>query len=289
MNTEANQKYQIKGNRCGHNKLAPVLTPVDFSLPDDLPAVLKEAIAKAQDFYYQPEMLNDVRFGRYSPSRKKLNKSPFTDRRIRSEMREAISRVMVLLLQYTDLASCRFGMPLVATREFLVFDLHWMADRTGMSYDRACRAVAHLKRAGFLSVRQRLETTVDDFGAVVEFRSKTAIRVVQEKLFAALKISKRRLKKARDIAAAKLKKLCNHGGLKRKVYREMHGKKGRLGQNSRVYQDRVKKRRPLHDTIMKLRDQHWTEDLYNLTYEEQENIVNHRIVNSLTGGRLKKR
>ncbi len=274
---------KIRGNRCGHDKHFPVLSPICYTPPEKLPQILKDAIDKVNTYYKSPEILDDIRYGRYSPRQVHHRQMPpITHRKVRSEKREAICRILKLFLANTDLTSCRFGLPLYKKHAFLVFDLHWVADKTGLSYYRVCRAIRDLKHAKLISTTERseVEKTLD----TLQFRSRTAIRVIQKKLFLALGISKRRYENERKQAYARQqKKIDNAGGKKIKGYLEMKGHTGRRKQEPRYYKNYQKKgNNNIREQILKRRLQLSLDPLLeHLSYEERQRIITDRLMSEL--------
>ncbi|WP_026069636.1 hypothetical protein [Legionella tunisiensis] len=78
-------------------------------------------------------------------------------RRQRSEAREAVASVAQVLLHYTELASLRVGVP-HATEGFRSLTIAFIAKKAGIGLKRAQRAIAVLKRGGYLKLIERFDT-----------------------------------------------------------------------------------------------------------------------------------
>jgi DNA-binding Lrp family transcriptional regulator len=156
------------GNRCGHVPGAPRFDRIN--LPEDAnharPVLIGQANAKLQAYYAAS------REGRWDPLSQgerhyRLERAieaaggPETDegrtlvarlarwRQQRSERREAVTAVLMLLLAYTDIDTLNVAIP--AGGGWLGLSIAWIAERTGLSASRVKRALVTLNRAGLLT------------------------------------------------------------------------------------------------------------------------------------------
>ena len=182
-----------EGNRCGHNKFAPILNPPDFQIPPKLPAILRDSIAKVEGFYHSPDILSAVWKGRPTPIQPHHKNPKFISIRVmRSERREAICRILVLLIAMTDLRTLNIGYLNYKTGQFRIPDILWFAEKSQLSELRVQRAMADLRRAGLLEVHERAVATKGEDGRT-QFRARTALRKLSERVFTLLGIDRRRL------------------------------------------------------------------------------------------------
>lgn len=153
----------IYGNRCGHNPRRPQLTPASpiRKGKGGLPRILSLAAERAKSWYKHP------------------NKCPaliFSHRQTRSERREAYQIIIETLLSHLDLASLCLGTPTL--NGFIDIDMKTIVKTSGMSQRRCERAIAELKKAGFLEIKQPRK--INEQGDYVGLR---AIRVVTTLFF----------------------------------------------------------------------------------------------------------
>ena len=156
------------GNRCGHVPRAPRFHL--FNLPKDAnparPALIQQAMAQLRAYYDSPR---EARWDRLSQGERHAGLErrieaaggPHTEegralirrltrwRQQRSERREAVTVVLMLLLAYTDIATLTVAIP--RSGDWLGLSIPWIAERTGLSRSRVKRALATLTRAGLLS------------------------------------------------------------------------------------------------------------------------------------------
>ena len=153
------------GNRCGHNPKQPQLHPANpiRKGKGGLPRILSLAAERAKAWYYYPRKC------------KLLQAKPH--RKTRSERREACQVVIETILSHLDLASLCLGTPTLENG-FIDIDMRTIVRDSGMSQRRCERAIALLKEAGFMKVKQ--PRTVNDQGDYVGLR---AIRVVTTAFF----------------------------------------------------------------------------------------------------------
>lgn len=153
------------GNRCGHDPKNPRLSPLEpiRTGPGGLPRILSLAAEKAKEWFFFPGQCPAL--------------NPHPDRQTRSERREACQIVIEALLKRLDLASLCVGTPTPANG-FIDVDMKTIVADSGLGKRRCERAIAQLKAAGFLHVRQPRRRNEE--GAYVGLR---AIRVFTEKFF----------------------------------------------------------------------------------------------------------
>lgn len=177
----------VNGNRCGHNPRNPNLTP---SKPirkgkGGLPRILSLAAERAKAWYFHPKKC------------KLLQTKPH--RQTRSERREACQIVIETILSHLDLASLCLGTPTLESG-FIDIDMRTIVRDSGIGQRRCERAIALLKEAGFMTVKQ--PRAINDHGDYVGLR---AIRVVTTLFFELLNLGPM-LHKERARASQKLQR-----------------------------------------------------------------------------------
>jgi len=157
------------GNRCGHDPAQPNLTPARpiSKGKGGLPRILSLAAERAKAWYRHPKKCHVLIKG---------------NRQTRSERREAYQIIIETMLSFLDLASLCLGTP-TPDNGFLDVDMKSLVDASGMSQRRCERAIADLKNAGLLEVRQPRQ--INEHGEYVGLR---AIRVVREAFFEILNL-----------------------------------------------------------------------------------------------------
>ncbi|MDL2317254.1 hypothetical protein LJC59_09345, partial [Desulfovibrio sp. OttesenSCG-928-A18] len=155
---------QPSGNRCGHNPHSPRLNAA-VPIPKGkggFPRILSLAAERAKAWYFHPA---------------KCPALHGTGRKIRSERREACQIVLEVILRHLDLASMCLGTPTPASG-FIDIDMKTIVRDSGIGQRRCERAIALLKEAGFMRVKQ--PRSQNEEGAYFGCR---AIRIVTEALF----------------------------------------------------------------------------------------------------------
>lgn len=181
------------GNFCGHKPDAPRLELVRPTTNKQRPKIIGELQARVRQYFRSP---------RYIPS---LNSSNGSKRQQRSERREACLLLLNAILEYTDLASLRCGVP--TSTGFISLTLDYLVKYTGLNMRRAERALADLKRANLLTVSQPRQLLEDG-----SWRGLAAVKAVSALLFTTFGLHER-LKHERDRAAKRLaKKAAKAGG-----------------------------------------------------------------------------
>ncbi|EMA4529852.1 hypothetical protein U3C01_006797 [Pseudomonas aeruginosa] len=180
------------GNYCGHQPDAPRLELVKPSTLKNRPKILQRLQEEVRQYYRSPSRL---------PS---LNAANGSKRQQRSERREACILVMGVILEYTDLASLRCGVPGPSGFQSLTFD--YLAEFTGMGLRRIERAVADLKFSNILTVSQPRQ--LQDDGS---YRGLAAVKAVNSLLFGAFGLLKW-LKHERQRASERLAKKAKRQG-----------------------------------------------------------------------------
>jgi hypothetical protein len=177
----------LTGNRCGHDPRNPRLSPPApiKTGPGGLPRILSLAAERAKEWFYHPGKC---------PA---LNLHP--DRQTRSERREACQVVIETLLKRLDLAALQIGLPTPA-QGFIDLDMKTIVSESGLGQRRCERAIAALKEAGFVTVKQPRRRNEE--GAYIGLR---AIRLFTEKFFDWLGLLPM-LKRERDRASKALRK-----------------------------------------------------------------------------------
>lgn len=175
----------MPGNRCGHDPRCPALTPANpiRKGKGGLPRILSLAAERAKAWYFHPKKC------------KLLQSSPH--RQTRSERREACQIVIETILSHLDLASLCLGTPTLDAG-FIDIDMRTIVRDSGIGQRRCERAIALLKEAGFMNVKQ--PRAINNHGDYVGLR---AIRVVASLFFEFLGLGPM-LQRERARATAKL-------------------------------------------------------------------------------------
>lgn len=155
----------MTGNRCGHDPKHPKLSPANpiRKGKGGLPRILSLAAERAKAWYFHPKKCPPLQ--------------AHPDRKTRSERREACQIVIETILSHLDLASLCLGTPTLENG-FIDIDMRTIVRDSGIGQRRCERAIALLKEAGFMKVKQ--PRTQNDEGMYFGCR---AIRVVTEALF----------------------------------------------------------------------------------------------------------
>jgi len=132
-----------------------------------LPRILSLAAERAKAWYRHPQKCHA------------LNKGC---RQTRSERREAYQVILETMLSFLDLASLCLGTPTL-DHGFVDVDMKTLVEASGMSQRRCERAIADLKQAGLVEVKQPRK--INEHGDYVGLR---AIRVVREAFFEFLQL-----------------------------------------------------------------------------------------------------
>ena len=154
----------MTGNRCGHCPKRPTLTPAHpiRKGAGGLPRLLSLAAERAKAWYRHPQKCHALNRG---------------NRQTRSERREAYQVIIETMLSFLDLASLCLGTPTL-DNGFVDVDMKALVVASGMSQRRCERAIADLKEAGLVEVKQPRK--INEHGEYVGLR---AIRVIREVFF----------------------------------------------------------------------------------------------------------
>lgn len=184
------------GNFCGHNPDAPSLDLVRAATaPGKIrPKILSLLQERMRRYFHSPGCL---------PSLRAANQSP-KGRQQRSERREACLQLLAAILEFTDLASLRCGIP--SPEGFQSLKLDVLVSYTGLHPRRAERAMADLKRAGLITVAQPRQLQEDG-----TWRGLAAVKAVNRLLFGAFGLL-RRLGHEQQRATARLAKKAQRAG-----------------------------------------------------------------------------
>ena len=159
----------MPGNRCGHRAMQPRLHPARPIRKGQggLPRILSLAAERAKAWYRHPQKCHVLNRGK---------------RQTRSERREAYQVIIETMLSFLDLASLCLGTPTL-DNGFVDVSMKSLVEASGMSQRRCERAIADLKEAGLVEVKQ--PRRVNEHGEYVGLR---AIRVIQEAFFEFLEL-----------------------------------------------------------------------------------------------------
>jgi hypothetical protein len=162
--SDASRPCRVNGNRCGHDPAHPWLVPEKpiRKGKGGLPRILSLAAERAKAWYRHPQKCSV------------LNKGT---RRTRSERREAYQLIIETVLSFLDLASLCLGTPTL-DNGFVDVDMKSIVAASGIGQHRCERAIADLKEAGLMEVRQPRK--LNEHGEYIGLR---AIRVVTKLLF----------------------------------------------------------------------------------------------------------
>ncbi len=155
----------IAGNRCDHDPKNPQLTPCQpiRKGKGGLPRILSLAAERAKAWYKHPQ------------------KCPLlctkSSRKTRSERREAYQIIIETLLIHLDLASLCVGTPTL-DNGFIDVDMKTIVKTAGIGQRRCERAIAQLKKAGLVEVKQPRKLNFQG-----EYMGCRAIRVVTTTFF----------------------------------------------------------------------------------------------------------
>lgn len=184
------------GNFCGHNPDAPRLdlTRAGTAPGKQRPKILQELQERMRRYFHAPGCL---------PSLRAANQSP-KGRQQRSERREACLQLLTAIIEFTDLASLRCGIP--TPEGFQSLKLEVLVKYTALHPRRAERAMADLKRAGLITVAQPRQLKEDG-----SWRGLAAVKAVNRLLFGAFGLL-RRLGHEQQRATARLAKKAKRAG-----------------------------------------------------------------------------
>jgi len=149
-----------------------------------LPRILSLATERAKAWYRYPQKCHA------------LNKG---NRQTRSERREAYQVIIETMLTFLDLASLCLGTPTL-DNGFVDVDMKTLVEASGMSQRRCERAIADLKDAGLMEVKQPRK--INEHGDYVGLR---AIRVIREAFFEFLQLGPM-LRRERTSATERLRR-----------------------------------------------------------------------------------
>lgn len=183
------------GNFCGHQPDAPRLVLVQNTTNKRRPQILKVLQFRIRNYYQTPTCL---------PSLRAANRSR-KGRQQRSERREACLLLLAAILEFTDLASLRCGVP--TAQGFLSLTLDYLVKFTGLHPRRAERAIADLKRANLLTVSQPRQLQEDG-----TWRGLAAVKAVNKLLFTVFGLGKRLAHEMGRAAKRLAKKAVAAGG-----------------------------------------------------------------------------
>lgn len=135
----------LSGNKCGHCPSSPrfYTPPISNKV---LPSVLETAKRNLIHFYHEPsKWLLQL----------KLIRENRSNRRIRSESREAVSAVLGALLQHTDLKTLTVGRYDPSTGLITPIKIETISSYAGISFKRCMRVMRLLQQCGYLKVERK--------------------------------------------------------------------------------------------------------------------------------------
>lgn len=151
---------------CNHQRKQPsfYVPPMNHK---NRPVVIKEAINALKQTYKHAKLLPDLFYRK---------------QKVHSQRREAIIRVLQVMLHYMDLETLEVGF-FNSAGEFIRLDTAKIAQYADLSLIRTNRAISDITRAGYLTSIRQYKTTIDGHKIGI-----TSIRTISRKLFTALKI-----------------------------------------------------------------------------------------------------
>ena len=198
LNDRTNQIQAIvSGNRCGHVPDAPRF----FNPPDHhkrRPAVLDRAIDAWEVVYRKAKKFFN-----------KLATSHDNGRQVRSERREAIAAVSQVMLHYLELSTLWVGF-YVSHNKFIHLDIEFIANKAGLSFSRAKRAIADLEEEGYVKTTRQYKKKEDG-----TFEGEPSIREISVQFFIDLGFDMQKLFFARDWKRKKDEKAQAKNGIKK--------------------------------------------------------------------------
>jgi len=180
----------LSGNRCGHLPEAPRF----YDRPKNhkrRPSILETGIRVLESAYHLPKKFLEKFIN--------LNSS---NRRKRSERREAVCSVSQVLLHYLDLETLHAGFFDVVRNRFVGLDLNFIANKAGITVIRAKRAIADLVKAGYISLTRQFDKKDDG-----TFKGIPSIRQISVQFFIDLKMDIQRLFFSREWKRKKREKI----------------------------------------------------------------------------------
>ncbi|ABA56552.1 hypothetical protein Noc_A0039 (plasmid) [Nitrosococcus oceani ATCC 19707] len=173
--TENNNNFDIfvsGGNGCGHNPANPrwFLPPENHK---ERPRILGKLSEKIRAYYHDPEAI--------LPS---LNLANGSERKQRSERREACLQILSCLTHYLDLVTLRVGIPW-KDGSFGGISMERIATLCGIGLRRAERAIRDLVAAGIITVHPIAKQS-----GLATYTGYPAIRTISTSLFKAFGLSK---------------------------------------------------------------------------------------------------
>ena len=185
-----------------------------------LPRILSLAAERAKAWYRHPQKCHVLNKGK---------------RQTRSERREAYQIIIEAMLSFLDLASLCLGTPTL-DNGFVDVDMQALMDASGMSQRRCERAIADLKMAGLMEVKQPRK--LNEHGDYIGLR---AIRVIREAFFEFLNLGPMlKVERARATERLRRKAMRANRKLTDMKRRAIQGLKGAIRRNpySRADQER---------------------------------------------------
>lgn len=175
------------GNRCGHMPHQPRLQ-LEKPIGDNVPYLLRKVSELLPKWYWNPSYCYKI-----------LKIGSCSERRIRSEFREAIIKLLLVLIKYLDLSSMQIGY--ATAQGFVPFTLSFLADKAGLSYKRTQRALTTLTKSGLIKAKRI--SYID--ARTEQYRSYT-IRTLSRALFTGLGIAAKTIKKGIKAAKQRIEK-----------------------------------------------------------------------------------
>lgn len=176
----------VFGNRCGHVPNDPRF----YQRPEHhklRPVVLEQSIEKIKDLARKPKK-----------GLKKLARH-VNDRQVRSEQRESLVSVTQVLLHFLDLVTLRVGF--YSGDTFIPLDLEYIAEKAGIHYLRAKRALERLAEVGYITITRQYDKNEDG-----TFSGKPSIRTISIQFFMDLGIDMAKFCSTREWKTKQLEK-----------------------------------------------------------------------------------
>lgn len=151
----------LYGNRCGHNRCHPHF----LTLPKQKtrPVLLRQSEERLKEFFFEPRKY----LRRFYWQRRHEKRSL-----LRSESREALCRLLIVMLNLCNLASLEIGVPTIH-HQIQPVKLETLAKKAELGKRRAERAFKLLKQLGYIKVHKQPIETNDGWVSLSSVKSFT--------------------------------------------------------------------------------------------------------------------
>ena len=189
------------GNFCGHDPKAPrfVMQNHPYFTPsetDDFgdkrrPQILYDIVERIKAYYHDPDVMPVMQLANADKR--------ISEKKRRSERREAIVNLLSAMIMNMDLGSLRVGQP-TADGGFFNYCIEWLAHKAKLSLSRAEGAMSDLNNSMMIASYQHRELVDKE---KKEYIAYNAARVFDPSFFRMLEIDLQKFGKARKLANKK--------------------------------------------------------------------------------------